>query len=48
MELKFFQGGNLMIKNLDDILFRVEKPARYIGGEINSVYKDKEKFFIIL
>ena len=32
-----------MIKNLDDILFRVEKPARYIGGEINSVYKDKEK-----
>ncbi len=31
-----------MKKNLDDILFRVEKPARYVGGEINSVYKDKE------
>lgn len=24
----------------DDILYRVEKPARYIGGEYNSVYKD--------
>ncbi|WP_032120907.1 TIGR03960 family B12-binding radical SAM protein [Clostridium amazonitimonense] len=27
----------------DDILYKVEKPARYIGGELNSVYKDKEK-----
>ncbi|MEW8956132.1 TIGR03960 family B12-binding radical SAM protein [Clostridium sp.] len=26
--------------NLDDILFRVEKPARYTGGELNSIYKD--------
>lgn len=26
----------------DDILMRVEKPARYIGNEINSVMKDKE------
>lgn len=25
----------------DDILFKVEKPARYIGGELNSVFKDK-------
>ncbi|MDT8715282.1 TIGR03960 family B12-binding radical SAM protein [Clostridium sp. 19966] len=25
----------------DDILFKVEKPARYIGGELNSVVKDK-------
>ena len=24
----------------DDILLKVEKPARYIGGEINSVIKD--------
>lgn len=32
-----------MKKNLDDILFRVEKPARYVGGELNSVIKDKEK-----
>ncbi|SHH94409.1 TIGR03960 family B12-binding radical SAM protein [Clostridium grantii] len=27
----------------DDILFKVEKPARYIGGELNSCIKDKEK-----
>lgn len=24
----------------DDVLFRVEKPARYIGGELNSYNKD--------
>lgn len=30
----------------DDILYRVEKPARYIGGELNSVYKDKENIDI--
>ena len=22
---------------------KIEKPARYIGGEVNSVMKDKEK-----
>jgi radical SAM family uncharacterized protein len=27
----------------DDILYRVEKPARYIGGEYNSCYKDKSR-----
>ncbi|MBC2580631.1 TIGR03960 family B12-binding radical SAM protein [Clostridium sp. DJ247] len=27
----------------DDILFRVEKPSRYIGGEFNSYNKDKDK-----
>lgn len=27
----------------DDILMRVEKPARYIGNEVNSVTKDKAK-----
>ena len=27
----------------DDILLKVEKPARYIGNEVNSVTKDKEK-----
>ena len=25
----------------DDILMKIEKPARYIGGEVNSVWKDK-------
>lgn len=27
----------------DDILLKIEKPARYIGGEINSVMKDPDK-----
>ena len=27
----------------DDILLKIEKPARYIGGEVNSVIKDKDK-----
>lgn len=27
----------------DDILFKVEKPARYIGGEVNSYNKDTNK-----
>ncbi len=26
----------------DDILMKIEKPARYIGGEVNSVVKNKE------
>jgi len=28
-----------MKKSLDDVLYLVEKPARYIGGEVNSVMK---------
>ena len=27
----------------DEILMSIEKPARYIGGEVNAVMKDKEK-----
>ena len=27
----------------DEILLNIEKPARYIGGEVNAVMKDKEK-----
>lgn len=27
----------------DEILMKVEKPARYIGGEVNAVMKDKEQ-----
>lgn len=30
----------------DEYLLRVEKPARYIGNEINSIQKDKEKVAI--
>lgn len=32
-----------MNKVTDDILFKVEKPARYVGGELNSYNKDKNK-----
>lgn len=32
-----------MNKISDDILYKVEKPARYIGGEFNSCVKDKNK-----
>ena len=27
----------------DEILLSIEKPARYIGGEVNSVMKDKDE-----
>ena len=27
----------------DEILMKIEKPARYIGNEVNSVMKEKEK-----
>ena len=27
----------------DELLLKIEKPERYIGNEINAVYKDKEK-----
>ena len=27
----------------DEILLKIEKPARYIGNEVNSVLKDKSK-----
>lgn len=30
----------------DEILMTIEKPARYIGGEVNAVMKDKEKIDI--
>jgi radical SAM family uncharacterized protein len=33
-------------KKLDEILIKVEKPARYTGGELNSIMKDKEKIDI--
>jgi radical SAM family uncharacterized protein len=39
----YTRGGFSMNKVTDDILFRVEKPARYIGGELNSYNKDKNK-----
>lgn len=35
--------GNFMLnKKLDKILPKVQKPGRYVGGELNSVIKNKE------
>ena len=33
----------LIDKELNRILKKVEKPARYIGGEVNSIVKDHDK-----
>ena len=33
----------LIDKELNKILKKVEKPARYIGGEVNSIVKDHDK-----
>ena len=30
-------------EQLEQILLDVQKPAQYIGGELNSIMKDKEK-----
>ena len=30
-------------EKLEQILLQVQKPAQYIGGELNSVMKDKAK-----
>ena len=30
-------------EKLEPLLLKVQKPARYIGGELNSVMKDKNK-----
>ena len=32
-----------MDKRLERILPRVQKPARYVGGEFNAIMKDKSK-----
>ena len=33
-----------MNKISDDILCKVEKPSRYVGGELNQVIKEERKF----
>jgi len=35
-----FQGGTLMNERIEEILYKVEKPSRYIGGEVNSYKKE--------
>ncbi|PWX35517.1 TIGR03960 family B12-binding radical SAM protein [Clostridium perfringens] len=32
-----------MVRITDDILYRVEKPSRYVGGELNEVIKDQKE-----
>lgn len=32
----------MLNKKLDKILPKVQKPGRYVGGELNSVIKNKE------
>lgn len=32
-----------MVRITDDILYRVEKPSRYVGGELNEVIKDSKE-----
>ena len=31
-----------MVPGLEKILLKVQKPGRYVGGELNSVIKDKD------
>ena len=35
-------------EKIEKVIMRVQKPARYIGGELNSVIKDKEKIDALL
>lgn len=35
----------MLNKKLDKILPKVQKPGRYVGGELNSVIKNKEDLF---
>ena len=32
---------NSMVPGLEKILLKVQKPGRYVGGELNSIVKDK-------
>ena len=38
-----FGGPQMKREQLEQILLDVQKPAQYIGGELNSIMKDKEK-----
>lgn len=38
----------MLKEKLDKILLKVQKPSRYIGGEVNAVVKDKSKVDIAL
>lgn len=44
----FFNVENLLNKKIESILERVEKPARYIGGEVGSVVKEEYSSRLVL
>ncbi len=43
MSEKIYTGGAEGMKMLDEFLLKVQKPSRYIGGEVGAVVKDKSK-----
>ena len=32
----------MLSENIQEILLQVQKPGRYVGGELNSIIKDKD------
>lgn len=38
----------MLKEKLDKILLKVQKPSRYIGGEVNAVVKDKARWIYAL
>ena len=38
----FFVRSIMVKKDIEKLLKKVQKPARYTGGELNSVVKNKE------
>lgn len=43
MSDKKYTGGAEGMKMLDEFLLNIQKPSRYIGGEVGAVIKDKSK-----
>ncbi len=43
MSEKKYMGGAEGMKMLDEFLLKIQKPSRYIGGEVGAVIKDKAK-----
>ena len=43
MSERKYTGGAEGMKMLDEFLLKIQKPSRYIGGEVGAVVKDKSK-----
>ena len=43
MSNREYVGGTEGMKILDEFLLNIQKPSRYIGGEVGAVVKDKSK-----